>query len=201
MIRFLGSGLLTNPPTLQIDGGLVTLRPLTLRDWNAWAELRGQSRDFLTPWEPAWPVDSLTRSAFARRVRRQANEWRDDLAYSFLTLERQTDRLVGGLGLSNVRRSVSQCATLGYWVGEPFARRGFTGAAVRLALDFAFEDLSLHRIDASCLPENQASRALLETFGFTCEGLARGYLRINGTWRDHLLYGLLREDWKGRRER
>jgi len=196
MIRFLGGGLLSLP-TVHLEGALVTMRPATLRDWAAWAELRALSRDFLTPWEPAWPPDTLTRSAFTRRIRRQGSEWRDDLAYSFLTLERQSETVVGGLGLGNLRRGVAQVATLGYWVGQPYARRGYTTEAVRLALDFAFDHLALHRVEASCLPTNQASRGLLDKLGFTCEGVARGYLRINGTWRDHLLYAILKEDRRG----
>jgi ribosomal-protein-alanine N-acetyltransferase len=196
MMRLLGSALL-NLPAIRLDGALVSLRPPALRDWAAWSELRAVSRDFLTPWEPAWSPDSLTRQAFGRRVRRQSSEWREDLGYNLLSFEKDTEQLVGGLGLGNIRRGVAQAATLGYWVGEPHARRGYTADAVRLVIDFAFDHLALHRIEASCLPNNQASRGLLQKFGFTCEGLARNYLRIDGTWRDHLLFGLLKEDWRG----
>ena len=195
MIRFFGAGLL-QWPSVRLPGDRVSLRPPELRDWSAWAALRARSRAFLTPWEPAWPADTLTRSAFNRRVRRQMAEWRDDLTYSFLAFERGGETLVGGLGLGNIRRGVSQTATLGYWVGEPFARRGYTAEAVALALDYGFGELDLHRVEASCLPNNDASRALLNKLGFTCEGMARGYLRIEGAWRDHLIYALLKEDWR-----
>ncbi|HEY0835006.1 MAG TPA: GNAT family protein, partial [Azospirillum sp.] len=121
----------------------------------------------------------------------------DDEAYSFLVFERGTDALVGGLGLSNVRRGVAQMATLGYWVGQPYARRGHVSGATRLVLDFAFGQLGLHRVEAACLPTNEASRGLLEKVGFTHEGYARGYLRIDGAWRDHVLYAVLREEWRG----
>ena len=192
MIRFFGVGL--RQPAVRLEGERLWLRPPELADWSEWVALRGRSRGFLTPWEPAWPADSLTRTSFNRRVRRQLAEWRDDLTYSFLTFERGSRSLLGGLGLGNVRRGVSQSATLGYWVGEPYARRGYTTEAVSLVLDYAFGDLEMHRVEASCLPNNEASRRLLEKLGFTCEGLARGYLRIDGVWRDHLIYALLRED-------
>ena len=197
MIRFLSAALLPNEP-VRLEGKQVTMRPPELHDWSAWAALRARSRDFLTPWEPAWPSDTLTRAAFNRRVRRQLAEWRDDLTYSFLTFDRTHDTLVGGLGLGNVRRGVSQTATLGYWVGEPYARRGYTFEAVRRVLDYAFDELELHRIEASCLPNNEASRGLLLKLGFLCEGEARGYLRIDGVWRDHLIYALLKEDHQRR---
>lgn len=195
MIRLLSSGLIS-PPALRLDGAHCYVRPPLPRDWRDWADLRADSRAFLTPWEPTWPADALTRTSFTRRLRRQAQEWRDDEGYSFLAFDRQSDVLVGGLGLSNVRRGVAQTATLGYWVGQPHTRRGYISAATRLVLDFAFGQLGLHRVEAACLPTNEASRGLLEKVGFTHEGYARGYLRIDGTWRDHVLYAMLREEWR-----
>ncbi|MEI8394529.1 MAG: GNAT family protein [Rhodospirillaceae bacterium] len=196
MIRFLTGGLL-DKPVIRLTGRLVTLRPPTMQDWSAWAELRSASKNFLTPREPEWPADALTRSTFARRVKRQRNEWNDDLAYSFISFENETGRLVGGLGLGNLRRGVAQSSTLGYWVGERFAKRGYTSDAVRLVLNFAFNELNLHRVEASCLPDNIASRRLLCKLGFIEEGLARSYLRINGAWRDHLLFAVLKDEWQG----
>lgn len=193
MIRLLGGGLL-GMPAVRLDGQRVFIRPPHPRDWHAWAELRTVSRDFLTPWEPTWPPDALTRAAFGRRLRRQSAEWRDDESYSFLVFERPSEALVGGIGLSNVRRGVAQMATLGYWVGRPHARCGFTSEATGLILDFAFHHLGLHRVEAACLPTNLASRGLLEKVGFRHEGHARDYLRIDGQWRDHVLYAILRDD-------
>lgn len=195
MIRLLGSGLVS-PPAVRLDGPRCYIRPPLPRDWRDWADLRAASRTFLTPWEPTWPADALTRASFLRRLRRQAQEWRDDEGYSFLVFDPADDTLVGGLGLSNVRRGVAQMATLGYWVGAPYARHGYTIAATELLVDFAFDRLGLHRVEAACLPSNAASRGLLERVGFTHEGYARGYLRIDGTWRDHVLYAVLREEWR-----
>lgn len=196
MLHLLGSGFAA-APSIRLDGPQCYIQPAQARDWRAWAELRGASRAFLTPWEPTWPADTLTRAAFSRRLRRQAQDWREDLGYGFLIFDRETDTLVGGLGLNNVRRGVAQTATLGYWVGEAYARRGYTSAATRLVLQFAFGQLTLHRIEASCLPTNVASQGLLEKVGFLQEGYARAYLRIEGEWRDHLLYAITREDWAG----
>lgn len=193
-MRLLGSSLLC-PPPLRLVSGRVLVRPPRPDDWDEWAALRAGSRPFLTPWEPSWAPDCLSRSSFQRRLRRQAVEWREDQGYSFLVCELASERVVGGIGLSNVRRGVAQMATLGYWVGEPFARQGFTFGAVGLILEYAFQRQNLHRVEASCLPTNAASRALLEKAGFGYEGYARQYLRINGVWRDHLLFAMLKEDW------
>lgn len=193
-MRFLQMNLF-GPPAIRLDGSLVYLRPAQVDDWAAWADLRDRSRDFLSPWEPTWPADALARPSFRRRVRRQALEWRADEAYSFLVFERTTGQLVGGIGLSNVRRGVAQMATMGYWVGRPFARRGYTSEAARLVLGFAFGQLGLHRVEAACLPDNEASQGVLDKAGFVREGYARGYLRIDGRWADHVLFGILRDQW------
>lgn len=198
MIRRLFSGL-AGPPPIRLEGPRCFLRPALLRDWRDWAALRAESRSFLKPWEPEWAVDALTRSAFERRLRAQTREWRSDLAYNLLIFDRQSETLVGGLGLSNVRRGVAQSAMLGYWIGRPYARRGFVAGAVEILLDFSFDVLKLHRIEAACLPDNVASRSLLEKLGFSQEGYAREYLRINGAWRDHVLYAILADDWRGGR--
>jgi ribosomal-protein-alanine N-acetyltransferase len=103
------------------------------------------------------------------------------------------EQLVGALTLSNVRRGVAQTATLGYWIGEPVAGRGFATAAVGAMVAWAFDDLNLHRVEAACVPDNAASRRVLEKSGFQLEGKARAYLKINGVWADHLLFGLVND--------
>ncbi len=180
-------------PSTVLRGDGVLLRPAEMRDFDQWASLRERSRGFLTPWEPIWPSDDLTRAAFRRRVRAQAEEIEKDEAYPFLIF-RDDDTLVGGLTVGQVRRGVSQTATLGYWMGQPHAGRGYMSRAVRAAAHFSFGTLRLHRLEAACLLHNAASIQVLERVGFTREGVARSYLRINGRWQDHILFGLLESD-------
>lgn len=178
---------------LFVRGEGFHLRPPEMDDFPAWARLRAASRAFLTPWEPVWPSDDLTRGAFRQRLRRYRQEIADDLSYPFF-LFRDDGALLGGLTLGQVRRGVSQTATLGYWMGEAHARQGHMSRAVCAATGFAFGELRLHRVEAACVPENEASRRLLEKVGFQYEGMARAYLRIDGSWRDHRLYALLETD-------
>ena len=172
----------------------VMLRTPQMADYPAWAELRAASREFLTPWEPLWASDELSRSSFRRRVRHYQRDLREDVGYALFIFAAASGALVGGLTLCNVRRGVTQACTLGYWIGGPHARRGYMTAAVRAVIPFVFDSLELHRLEAACLPTNDASIRLLEATGFAREGLARRYLRINGVWQDHLLYGLLDTD-------
>jgi [ribosomal protein S5]-alanine N-acetyltransferase len=177
----------------RLNGQRVFLRPAERGDYEAWASLRAGSRQFLAPWEPTWPPDALSRASFRARVARYAEDWRTDQAYNFLIFA-QDETLIGGVGLSNLRRGVSETASLGYWVGEAFARQRYMTAALPLVLDFAFDRLGLHRVEAACLPTNFPSRALLARAGFHQEGYARGYLCIEGKWQDHLLFAILRGD-------
>jgi ribosomal-protein-alanine N-acetyltransferase len=165
-----------------------------MSDYGPWAELRALSRAHLTPWEPAWPRDDLSKSAYRRRLRHYQREARDDLSYSFLIFETAEDRLIGGLTLSNIRRGVTQAAAVGYWLGQPYVRRGYMTEAILAVLPHAFDVLRLHRIEAAAQPDNIASVRVLERCGFEREGLARHYLKINGAWQDHLLFALLADD-------
>jgi ribosomal-protein-alanine N-acetyltransferase len=156
--------------------------------------LRETSRDFLTPWEPTWPADDLTRASFRRRIKRYSEDQRSDLAYAFFVIRKEDNGLVGGLTLANIRRGCAQAGSLGYWMGAPYARRGHMTAAVRAVIPFALGSLKLHRIEAACIPANVASVHLLEKTGFKREGFARQYLCIDGAWQDHLLYARLKDD-------
>lgn len=177
-----------------LDSPRLFMRTPVAADYVPWAELRAVSRERLVPWEPAWSRDELTRSAYRRRLRHYQRDLRDETGYALFIFRREDDRLVGGLSLSNVRRGVTLAVTLGYWIGAPFHNRGYMTEAVDTVLPFVFGTLWLHRIEAACLPSNQASIRVLEKCGFEREGLARRYLRINGVWQDHYLYSVLAED-------
>jgi ribosomal-protein-alanine N-acetyltransferase len=187
-----------SPPALRLIGERIVLRPADRGDYEAWAELRRESRRFLTPWEPSWTADALTRGAFRRRLARYGADWRTDQGYSLFVFGRTDGKLMGGVGLTNLRRGVAEAASLGYWMGERYAGRGYMKEALRLMLVFAFDRLNLHRVEAACLPNNAVSRHLLTRCGFREEGYALKYLCIDGKWQDHVLFALLREEWTGR---
>lgn len=191
LLRAVGFGY---EPPAPVVGPIVTLRLPDVGDYQAWHDLRTESADFLRPWEPAWGVDDLQRSAYRRRVVRYRQDWRDDIGYALFVIRTADQALVGGLTLTNVRRGVAQTASLGYWMGERFAGQGYMSAAVRTLLPYAFGALGFRRLEAACVPHNDASIHLLERVGFRNEGRAREYLCINGVWMDHLLFAMLKSD-------
>lgn len=181
----------------SIRGHGVWLRPPLAGDYVAWAELRAMSRAHLAPWEPQWAADELSRASFKLRMRYYSREAREDLGYAYFVFRFGDDALIGGLTLSNVRRGVSQSASLGYWMGLPYVRRGHMKAAVSAAVLHGFDILRLHRVEAACLPSNEGSIRVLTASGFKHEGLARSYLKINGVWQDHLLFARVASDTIG----
>jgi ribosomal-protein-alanine N-acetyltransferase len=192
-MAFLRSVPPLNPPGL-IRAERVLLRFPGMADYGQWAVLRAESRAFLSPWEPVWPADDLTRVAFRRRIRRYQREIRNGTGYPFFVYSPDGETLYGGLTLTHVQRGVTQSCSLGYWMGAAHAGKGLMTAAVKAAVAFAFDTLNLNRVEAACLPSNSASIRLLEKVGFTREGYARKFLCIDGLWQDHLLYGMVRDD-------
>lgn len=182
----------------RVDTERLTLRLPMHSDYRDWALLRAESRDFLAPWEPSWSVDHLSRKAFANRVYWAARAEAAGTALPLFLIEGQSGRVLGAITLDNIRRGPAQAATLGYWIGARYARMGFMREAIGAVVAHAFGPLDLSRIEAACLPENAASRGVLEKSGFKYEGVAQSYLQINGRWRNHVLYANLRADRRGR---
>ena len=178
----------------------LTLRQPLMRDYEAWAGLRRESRAFLTPWEPTWSHDHLSHRAFRNRVAWAERAIRQGEALPLLMFRRADGALVGGITLSNIRRQPAMAGTLGYWTGAAFVRQGYMTEALAALREHAFRQLDVSRLEAACLPDNAASRRLLERCQFKYEGVAQAYLQIDGRWRNHVLYAALRPDRRGRVE-
>jgi ribosomal-protein-alanine N-acetyltransferase len=185
---------------VRIETERMILRPPLHPDFRAWTGLRQESAGFLKKWEPTWAADHLTRKGFANRVYWAQRSVTAGSALPLFLFRRSDDALLGAITLDHIRRGPSQTGTLGYWIGESFARQGYMREAIRAVSHHAFTMLDLSRIEAACLPENLASRGVLETCGFKYEGVAQSYLQINGRWRNHVLYANLRSDRRGKAE-
>lgn len=182
---------------VRLESERIILRLPRHSDYNDWARLRDGSRDFLTPWEPVWATDHLSRKSFTNRVYWAQRASRTDNSLP-LFIEHRDGRLLGAITLNHIRRGPAQMGVIGYWIGQPHARQGYMREAITTVVHHAFTTLDLSRIEAACLPENTASRGVLEKCGFKYEGVAQSFLQINGRWRNHVLYANLRSDRRGR---
>ena len=137
----------------------MTLRPPLHSDFRAWSGLRHDSRDFLTPWEPTWAADHLSRKAFTNRVYWAQRSISNGTALPLFMIRRSDDALLGAITLDHIRRGPAQAGTTGYWIGEPFARQGYMREAIEAVVHHAFTVMDLSRIEAGCLPENRIAPA------------------------------------------
>ncbi|MEL6171382.1 MAG: GNAT family protein [Pseudomonadota bacterium] len=183
---------------VRLETERLTLRQPVLSDYRKWSNLRDDSAEFLTPWEPQWSADHLSRKGFANRVYWSQRTINSGSALPLFIERREDIALIGAITLDNIRRGPAQAGTLGYWTGQPYIRQGYMREAILAVTHHAFERLDLSRLEAACLPENTPSRKLLEATGFKYEGVAQSYLQINGRWRTHVLYASLRSDRRGK---
>ena len=179
---------------IRLEGKRVFVRPPMLGDYPKWFEVRGNNRDFLTPYEPIWPENCLDQVFFQKRLARQAKDWKADQGYCFLIFSNDDGALLGGININNVVRGAAQFASLGYWLSESAQGQGYMGEALQLIIEFSRDVLMLHRLNAACIPDNERSRKLLLAAGFSEEGYAAKYLEINGVWTDHRLFGFILDE-------
>lgn len=171
-----------------IEGDSVFLKYPHRSDFSQWSDLRRSSAHFLQPWEPTWPMDDLSRTAFERRLQRYRLEVNAGTGHPFFIIRAADRQLLGGITLGNIRKGVSQSGQIGYWIGAPFAHQGYMSEALSLICTLGFSHFGLHRLEAACIPSNAHSIGLLEKVGFEREGHLRSYLKINGAWQDHILF-------------
>ena len=193
-------------PAVSLEGTRITMRPPSLTDWREWSDLRRKNQAYLKPFEPGWAEDCFTKEFYLRRMKRQIIDWHRERSQPFLIFKKsgksgESPCLIGGMNINNICRGAAQYAALGYWIDEAHQGQGYMSEALRLTLCYAFDDLELHRVNASCLPENERSKKLLLKAGFAEEGFARRYLQIDGRWQDHTLFGITIEDFEGTRLR
>ena len=184
---------------LRLETERLTLRPPVHADYTPWTSLRRESARFPGPMGAGLGRGSpLAARLHQPRLLGVALRLDGHGTAAVPRSDARTRCLWGPITLDNIRRGPAQAGTLGYWVGERFARRGYMSEAITAVVHHAFEPMGLSRIEAACLPENVASRGLLERSGFKYEGVAQSYLQINGRWRTHVLYASLRADRRGR---
>jgi ribosomal-protein-alanine N-acetyltransferase len=190
--------MLSRRRKVRIETERMVLRPPQHSDYRQWSALRRESADFLKPWEPTWADDHLSRKGFTNRVYWAQRSIANESALPMFLVRRKDEAILGAITLDNIRRGPSQAGTCGYWIGQPFARNGYMREALLAVVHYAFTALDLSRIESACLPENAASRGVLEKCGYKYEGVAQSYLQINGRWRNHVLYANLRGDRRGK---
>lgn len=185
--------------SLELTGSRIRLATLVESDYEAWLAVRKRCRSWLVPWEPrskGAPLPTEDAASFAARCGMRERERQLGSGFGFGVFVE--NRFAGEITLSSIQRGPFQNGSVGYWVDEELAGSGLIPEAVVVVLQFAFETLRLHRIEIAIIPRNLASRRVVEKLGLRSEGVAMGYLEINGEWEDHVRYAMTAEEWVAR---
>ncbi|MFT7473230.1 MAG: ribosomal-protein-alanine N-acetyltransferase [Verrucomicrobiales bacterium] len=189
------------PGSVPLIGRRLVLRPLTSDDYAQWREVRMVNDEWLTKWEPqriaGQPDLVQSRQAFSSRCAARQRERQLGTGYGFGIFV--GDYLAGEMNVSAIQRGPFQNAYVGYWIDQRHAGQEYTPEALVVAMQFAFGELRLHRLQIAIIPRNRPSRRVVEKLGIRLEGMAERYLEINGNWEDHLRYAITTEEWQERK--
>jgi [ribosomal protein S5]-alanine N-acetyltransferase len=182
--------------SLELPGRRIRLATLVDSDYEAWISVRARCRPWLIPWEPrskGAPQPPEDAASFAARCGMRERERQLGSGFGFGIFV--DSRFAGEITLSSIQRGPFQNGAIGYWIDEELAGSGFVPEAVVVVLQFAFETLRLHRVEVAIIPRSESSRRVVEKLGLRNEGVALGYLEINGQWEDHVRYAITAEEW------
>ena len=185
--------------SLELAGRRVRLATLVESDFPAWLDVRSRCRDWLVPWEPrskGAPQPAEDHASFTARCAMRERERQLGSGFGFGIF--YEGRFAGEVTLSSILRGPFQNGSIGYWIDKDVAGEGLVPESVVVMLQFAFETLRLHRIEVAIIPRNTASRRVVEKLNLRNEGVALGFLEINGEWEDHVRYAMTSEEWSAR---
>jgi len=171
----------------------ISLRLLRHRDRAAWNRVRRENHEWLTPWEATRPeIEShIPLPSFREMVataKREAKNLRTLSLGIWIKEGQGAERFVGQITLGGIVFGAHRGGYIGYWVDRRVAGRGIVTESVIALTEYAFNELSLHRIEINMRPENSASQRVAEKAGYTFEGMRSRYLHIDGDWRDHMIF-------------
>jgi len=152
-----------------------------------------RNQEHLGPWDPPRPEDDLTQDYWRATLAANQGEFRDGLSLRFF-LSLHEGPVVGTAHFTGISRGPLQACSLGYGLDHAHTGQGLMTEALERAIRYVFEDLALHRIEASYMRENHRSAGVLRRLGFQVEGFSPDYLFIDGAWRDHLRTALRSPD-------
>lgn len=180
---------------ILLEGERCYLRILQEEDARIFTDIVKENRQYWSVFEPRQEPSFYTIARQRDRIRESLYQMQSRREYNFGIFDIFSNRLIGHISLYNIKRLPFSSGFIGYSIDEHEIGRGIATEAVRLATNFAFDTIALHRIEAYVSPENHGSIAVLEKSGYVREGLLRQLLYINGVWKDHYMYGILENDF------
>lgn len=175
----------------MIEGHAIYLRPLTVSDAHDSLRLQNDNRAFFEQFSMIREHSFYTLESQVEQIKRHEENRKNDQEYYFGLFQKENNKLIGTISLFQVMRGSLQSAVIGYFLDHHHNGKGYATEAIKALVDYAFEELDLHRIEAGVMPRNLPSQRVLEKAGFHREGIARKNVNINGIWEDHQVLAIL----------
>ncbi|MCM3178546.1 GNAT family protein [Cytobacillus horneckiae] len=169
----------------------IYLRPFILSDADELLHLRNKNRSFLEKYSMTRPTTYWSLEAQQELIVKWEQNKQEDIEYYFGIYKVNGHKLIGTISLFQVMRGPQQSAFIGYDLDQDHNGNGFTTEAAKLIVNYAFDTLNLHRIQAGVMPHNIGSIRVLEKAGFHKEGIAIKNVKINGIWEDHQVLAII----------
>lgn len=174
-----------------MESTTIYLRSLESRDLPRLVEMEIQNKELFEQFSITRQPDFYTLDGQAKRMQKQEENRLGGKEYNFGVFHKEDEKLIGSINLVQVMRGPVQSAIMGYTIDKDYNGKGYATEAVKLLVEYAFEELLLHRIEAGVMPHHGASIRVLEKAGFHQEGVRRKNVQINGIWQDHQMLAII----------
>lgn len=180
-----------------IRGQRVILRLPNKSDIDSIINYYLENKDHLEEFEPIRPDNFYTTGFWEKDIESRLKEYKEDKSLRMFIFDKIDNcTIIGVVNFNQIVRGAFHACYLGYSIAGDKQGEGYMTESLHYAIDFAFNQLNLHRIMANYMPHNRKSGNVLRRLGFTVEGYARDYLFINGRWEDHILTSLTNRSWE-----
>ncbi|WP_160687591.1 GNAT family protein [Clostridium sp. C2-6-12] len=186
--------LMSKYSLVELVGENVVLRNLTSGDAEELLKYYKKNKKHLEPFEPVKDSNFYTLESQKKNLNKSYREFLNGVTIELGIFKEK--RLIGKIKLSRILHGSFKNGMLGYSIDEEEQGKGYMKESVRLFLKYVFDECELHRVEASALVDNEKSRGVLDGCGFKMLGVNEKYLLINGKWRDHATYYILKEDFE-----
>ncbi len=181
---------------MKIETQRLLLAIPELGDEVATLEFYKNNENHLAPWDPKKPDDFFMLDYWAKKIQDAKDEFQNKTSVRFNIFLKESGELIGMVNFTTLERGPFQNCRVGYKLGEKFQGFGYMNEALSCGINYMFNELNFHRVEANYIPENIRSSKVLKSLGFEEHGIARNYLMIAGSWQDHVLTSKINPNWK-----
>lgn len=180
--------------SMDIMGNKIYIRFFEDADAESLLDLHLRNGEFFQKYSPTFGSDFYTLDSKRKYIGNSLKQREEDKAYAFGIYLKDNRELIGDVSLYHISRGSLQKCLIGYSLDKQYNGSGYTTEAVSLAVEYAFNELELHRVEAGVMLNNIGSMRVLEKSGFHREGIEQKGVKINGQWEDHQIFAIISDN-------